>query len=315
MNPQHSTSQRSAGRQRPSARKLAGSAIALLLLAGLGGELVARFGLGLGDPPLSLADPDIEYLPKPGTYRRFGNRIAINSHFMRSPERDRFSVLVMGDSVMHGGALTDQQELATTLLAAQLDVAVGNVSADSWGPINLLAYGQKFGFFGADVVVLVLNGPDASDARQWVPVVGEHPRFPTSAPVLALQEGLVRYLPRYLPQFRAQPPQPPRAATTPVERATGSVAPEAIAAIAELVQLGRASGARVAIALHPMRDGDAMPARYAALSQVARETGATVIPLEIPVAGYRDEIHLNALGQAAIADQLRPLVWQWLNEE
>ena len=40
-------------------------------------EVYARVVLGLGDPPLWMADPEIEYLPQPAKrYRRFGNRIS-----------------------------------------------------------------------------------------------------------------------------------------------------------------------------------------------------------------------------------------------
>lgn len=45
-----------------------------------GGELTARFGLGLGNPPLSQAHPRIEYLLAPNQdVKRFGNRVAINA--------------------------------------------------------------------------------------------------------------------------------------------------------------------------------------------------------------------------------------------
>ena len=37
----------------------------LLLLVVIAGELAARLLLGLGTPPLSMADPEIEYLFKP----------------------------------------------------------------------------------------------------------------------------------------------------------------------------------------------------------------------------------------------------------
>src|SRR5437762_1643345 len=64
-------------RWRRRALWLASGLLALLVT----GEIVARYGLGLGDPPLSVADPQIEYLFKPNqTCRRFGHRIHYNAY-------------------------------------------------------------------------------------------------------------------------------------------------------------------------------------------------------------------------------------------
>ena len=142
----------------------------LFVLVGLL-EAYARVVLGLGDPPLWMADPEIEYLPQPAkSYLRFGKRISYNAYSMRSRDfprtkvnPDELRVLVVGDSVINGGAQTDQQALATTLLenklAESLDrpVLVANIAAGSWGPPNILAYLRRFGLFDADVVVIVLT--------------------------------------------------------------------------------------------------------------------------------------------------------------
>src|SRR5215213_5583367 len=101
--------------------------IALVLML-VGAELFARFYLGLGDPPLMRADPDIEYLFKADQdCRRFGNRIKYNHYSMRSedfPEhksdKNEQRVMVVGDSVVNGGALMDQAKLGTTLLRDRL---------------------------------------------------------------------------------------------------------------------------------------------------------------------------------------------------
>jgi len=103
---------------------LAGAVLVGLIAAG---ELFARFGLGLGDPPLSEAHPQIEYLFKLDQgARRFGNQVFINAYGMRSPDfapekaPGELRVLVFGDSVLNGGNLSDQAELATSLLAELL---------------------------------------------------------------------------------------------------------------------------------------------------------------------------------------------------
>jgi len=126
---------------------LAISAVILGIL--LTGEAFSRWYLGLGDPPLTVRDPEIEYMFAPNQdVRRFGNRVAYNAWSMRSdpvaprkPHPREFRMLVMGDSVINGGALTDQTRLATTLAQARLSSSdhpafVGNVSAGSWGPEN-----------------------------------------------------------------------------------------------------------------------------------------------------------------------------------
>ena len=118
---------RSSGNWRRS--KLAGiflfASVALL-------ELFARFGLGLGDPPLTQRDPGINYLFVPGTYHRFGNTIHYNSFSMRADEisptkqnPDELRVLVMGDSVLNGGALTDDHDLATFIAQKKLSELLG----------------------------------------------------------------------------------------------------------------------------------------------------------------------------------------------
>src|SRR3954462_12635056 len=68
-------------------KRLAAWAAILLLAMLIGGEVFARFYLGLGDPPLLMSYPQIEYLFKPnGTYRRFGNHIHYNAYSMRSDD-------------------------------------------------------------------------------------------------------------------------------------------------------------------------------------------------------------------------------------
>jgi hypothetical protein len=89
-------------------------------------ELYARFQLGLGDPPLSEGAPDIDYIFKPNQRcRRFGNAVNYNNLSMRMDEDvvegdSRRRVFVIGDSVINGGSLTDQGELATALLQREL---------------------------------------------------------------------------------------------------------------------------------------------------------------------------------------------------
>ncbi|WP_448570608.1 hypothetical protein [Trichothermofontia sp.] len=177
------------------------------------GEIFSRYYLGLGTPPLSIAHPTIEYMFKPNQdVYRFGNHIIINQYGMRTAPfsvdetDDELRIMVFGDSVLNGGNLTDHADLATTFLQEKLNqtqkqkVVVGNISAGSWGPGNWLAYAKEYGFFGADVVVLVISSHDYADNPSFSDL--NQNTHPTRYPILALVEGVTRYLPRYLPHLK-----------------------------------------------------------------------------------------------------------------
>jgi hypothetical protein len=152
-----------------------------------------------------MTHPSIEYLYQPNQdVRRFGNRILINAYGMRSPDfpalkqdPDERRILVFGDSVLNGGAQTDHEALATSILSRQLadvwhkPLVVGNVSAGSWGPGNWLAYAREYGLFDADAVVLVMSSHDTADNPTFAPL---NPNtHPTECPWTAVGEGLTRY--------------------------------------------------------------------------------------------------------------------------
>lgn len=288
----------------------------LFVLVGLL-EVYARVVLGLGNPPLWMADPEIEYLPQPAkSYLRFGNRISYNAYSMRSRDFPRnkvnpaeLRVLVVGDSIINGGAHTDQQALATTLLehklAESLDrpVMVANIAAGSWGPPNILAYLRRFGLFDADVVVIVLNSPDYADAPTFQPL---GPRRPQRKPVLALQELHGKYVPRYFKKNRGlrrkrQPPTPEAIDTC-------------LSALRELIRMTRQAGASVLLAQYLKRSEVAtMPEiGHRKIAQVAQEAGIEPIQLgpEFSKAlrdgpdPYLADIHPNEHGQRIIAEVL-----------
>ena len=176
------------------------------------GEIFARYYLGLGTPPLSMSHPSIEYLFKPNQdLHRFGNHFLTNQYGMRSETFSRKKnnnecrVMVFGDSVVNGGNLTDHANLATTILKDKLskildkNVVVGNISAGSWGPGNWLAYAQEYGFFDADIIVLVISSHDYIDNPTFQPL--DKNTHPTTKPISAFIEGIERYVPRYFPKI------------------------------------------------------------------------------------------------------------------
>ena len=176
--------------------------LAILALFVLG-ELFLRWRYGLGDAVLMRADDDYEYIAQPNQRRkRFGNRVVYNSHSMRNEELIPGSarILCIGDSILNGGTLTDQSELATSILSKELSAETGkqvqvlNVSAGSWGPDNCLAYLKRHGHFGAKGIILVVSSHDAHDTMTFVPVVGQHRSYPSRQYPLAIMELWDRYL-------------------------------------------------------------------------------------------------------------------------
>lgn len=334
--PQDASPTPPAPRPRRWRRRFAHVLIVLLLL-GVVGELFARFYLGLGDPPLSQADPKIEYLFKPDQdCHRFGNRIRYNHYSMRSDDFPahkadprELRVLVVGDSVINGGVQTDQSKLATTLLQQRLSadlgrpVVVGNVSAGSWGPPNEQAYLKRFGLFDADVLVIVLSSHDAHDVPTFEPVVGVSPTFPDHRPVLALWEGFERYL---LPRFRGPAPTPadpgapvPGATTAPVKQADVDAS---LAALREMIRMAKSTRAAVVVAQYPEAAELAAPPKpgYQLIADEARKDGVEPTAIAPAFAAakargedpYRDPIHPNDAGQRIIADVLSDVIKQRL---
>ena len=290
-------------------------------------ELIARFYYGLGDPPLVQADPRIEYLYQPSkTYYRFGHVIHYNAYSMRSedfPQRRQdpreLRIMVLGDSVINGGASTDQNELATELLKARLSnelkrpVVVGNISAGSWGPPNLLAYAERFGWFDANVVIIVVGSEDYGDVPLFRPLSADQP---STSPVCALQEVLMRYLPALIDFVRrGASSQSPEAVPAPSRQEID----DSLYALGQLIDQARDTGALVALAMHSERNELTSGPKpgYAILQAAARKRNVPIIEFKSAFLRsltteqrepYRDWVHPNALGQRLIADSL----FDWL---
>jgi hypothetical protein len=275
--------------------------IAVLLFAG--GEAVARFVLGLGDPPLTIRDPDIEYLFAPNRcYHRFGNRVCYNAWSMRSDDLPAAKadgerrVLVLGDSVINGGATTDQADLATEILKKRLGIVVGNVSAGSWGPANLLAYLKRFGSFDADELVFVFSAHDLTDLPLFEPDLG--PDFPETTPPFALWEAATRYLPRYLGVGTVS-------STNSGPRPAVDKAAEGRKVASELLAFARSMAPSLCVVFHHDRETiGKTPSEEIAFGEIATAAGARFVSGIETASDYRDFIHLNAAGQTALADTI-----------
>ena len=183
---------------------------ALLLVTGLLLEVLSRIIIGLGDPPIVILDSKIEYMIRPSSsYVRWGNVIEYNAFGMRSPEinseksPDTYRVMLLGDSVLNGGPAIGQNETIPYVLRRIAPSICGqsteflSVSCGGWGARNMLEYLRKFGTFGADQIILLLNSTDAVDVASYLSDYG--PDFPLKKPLSAAVEGFERYLPRFLP--------------------------------------------------------------------------------------------------------------------
>lgn len=292
------------------------------MVAIIGGEIFARYYLGLGTPPLSITHPQIEYMFKPNQdVKRFGNHIMINQYGMRTVSFDahksdngEFRVMVFGDSVLNGGNLTDHSALATTLLQERLSekqkAVVGHISAGSWGPGNWLAYANEYGFFDADIVVLVISSHDYADNPTFQVLKNTHP---TKSPASALLEGITRYLPPYLPQLDVGGVG--SESDIFAEKASEKDAANGLNDLKNFLELARKSSANVIVLQHwekseiergTPKDG------YRRIQQVCESTGVSCISLEPYFSQaikngnnpYRDNIHPNQIGQKLIADAL-----------
>lgn len=290
-----------------------------LIAAAVLAELVARFGLGLGDPPLFVRDNAVEYMIKPGMYRRFGHAISINRWSQRSPEIDakksdpnELRVLVIGDSVVNGGALLDDAQTATRLLEDALraelsrPVRVLNIAAGSWGPQNQLAYLEKFGTFDADAAVIVWSSHDAWDVPRFDGLRDDQPE---QRPLLAVGELVGRYV---LPRLRTS-----KAALSPTDEDFARALRSAGSLVAHLK---KAQGMPIAVVLHETRGEIEGKPADPALERGRRQLADLVSAQDIPVLRtrdrlepglargepvFQDDIHPTAAGQALVARSLR----------
>ncbi|PSB59029.1 SGNH/GDSL hydrolase family protein [Chamaesiphon polymorphus] len=294
------------------------------VLAIASGEIFARYYLGLGTPPLSVAHPTIEYMYKPDRdVYRYGHHFVTNQYGMRSVPFDKkkgsneFRIMVFGDSVINGGSLTDQAELATSIVQEQLakklgkKVIVGNISAGSWGPGNWLAYAQEYGFFDPDLVVLVLSSHDYVDNPTFASLNKD--THPTDNPASALTEGIEKYFDNYMSKMAGgttvieafQLPAPKKDKEKEAEE-------KGLGDLSSFLELAKSNSTDVLVFQH-YEQPEIVSGRANGGNQKIKETceklGIDVVSLEpyfrkSMQAGanpYRDFIHPNRVGQKLIA--------------
>jgi hypothetical protein len=292
-------------------------------------EAVCRFGLGLGDPPLVTRDSQCGYRFAPSqSVERFGNNVSYDANSVRGNTAEHsvetcLKTLVIGDSVLNGGTLTDDRNTATGLLnGLELDfsgkpLAFLNLSAGSWAPPQQLAYLKAYGTLNVKLVVLVLSSHDALG-----PATGDTPPFPTLKPWTAAEELLLRYglgVRRQLLGSDAKLGWKAPAAQVP-EAVRKKSDPTAVSTwcLNEMITLCNKKQIAVAAVLWPTReesekgewDGTA-----ATIRRVLDEQGTPTADLLSNVAAtpgfssrcYRDSIHPTEEGQRLIAGSILEL--------
>lgn len=289
--------------------------VAVALMAfGIGAiEVYLRMQYGLTTPTLYSSHPTIEYVAKPGQdVRIYGNRQLYNDLSMRSPSLDQTDhdrlVLVFGDSVLNGGNILDQAEIATTLASKPEGqngnrILFGNVSAKSWGPANLLGWVDENGFREADTAIFVLSSHDAYDLPTFEPL--DPAVHPTEPPALALSYVLSRVAARFLPARPAQADTPP----TEDEVARG------LSELATLIGRAADAGLRVCLVQHLTRSEIITEPKlgYAEIRSLFAGHNIPVLNLGDEIRGLKeaandpfiDDIHINADGQALLVKLIK----------
>lgn len=296
-------------------------------------ELVLRYKYGFCSAPLYVADPDFEYIYAPNqSVVRFGNLIETNSLSMRSKEVDSSDstvILLIGDSVVLGGSLTDQKDLASTMLEDQLSidlntkVRVLNISAGSWGPDNGAAYLKKHGLFNAKLMCLVASSHDAHDNMTHSNTVGIDYNLPDKQYSFAIIELWDRYIrPRYLSDYTGNSLYFAPKIDTTAAHAIRKSGPTFNPGFAEINHIAKENKIPFFILLHPetseVSSGSYNYQGQEIINFAQKDSVRLIKELDkgVSLDLYRenDVVHYNSKGQYFLYRNLRPLFLEYLKQ-
>ena len=289
----------------------------------LSSEVALREIWGFCDAPLSIESEKYEYIFAPNQDRfRFRKHVKYNTFSQRSeePKKKKKKVLGCGDSVINGGSQTDQKDIATTLFEERTGVQMLNISAGSWGPDNCAAYIEEKGTFDAEGIILVVSSHDAHDNMDFKPVVGQSVAFPAKQYKLAIWEVVDRYLvPRVSSMFKSSkgsssnPLDPDAAVNAGIQKQGKEFNP----GFNQLKALADSCGMKFAVYLHPEKsevEAGAYNTQGEEIIAWAKENDiALYLGMEEGEAldGFRDNIHLNELGQQRLAACFEIIYKEW----
>lgn len=284
-------------------------------------ELILRYVFGFCDAVLYQSSPAYEYIAQPNQHRyRFFSHIDYNSYSQRSDEPDSTKTIVLGlgDSVIFGGTMLDQDSIATTLFSKETGMQMLNISSGSWGPDNCAAYLKEKGTFGAKAMVLVCSSHDAFDVMSHIPVVGIYPNYPDEQYKLAIWEVVDRYLmPRIKVYFSGKQLLDPDAQVVEKVKSDEGVAKKALnfdPGFDQLLQISEEKHIPFFIYLHPevsevmsrkYKKGGLMIMEWAKTHHIKLIDGLNE---GVTVDMYRDVIHLNEKGQRNLANSLKKMI-------
>ncbi|MFB2981710.1 SGNH/GDSL hydrolase family protein [Microseira sp. BLCC-F43] len=309
----------------PAKYWIPGGSIALLVAT----ELTLRFAFGLGRPVLVQADPQTGYRFQPNQkVFRFGKRVEYNQYSQRSEPitsqkpPGKLRILMVGDSVLNGGNPTDQSQTITELFEAKLAASgqkaeILNASAGSWGIGNQLGYLREFGTFNADAVILQIGTHDLTQPTSNSANVGNHPAFPTQAPLLAIQDAWTRYLWPALAGKLGLNSSGADFSASPTSQDPEQQYQQNMQLLKEIVKLVRSQNIPVFVLFTPNRD-DLIP--KANQPKYKSQFLRLLLTLQVPIIDshqawstlppttvesyFRDQVHLNVAGNGAIALEL-----------
>lgn len=284
-------------------------------------EIFLRYVFGFCDAVLYQSSPAYEYIAQPNQHRyRFFSHIDYNSYSQRSEEPDSTKTIVLGlgDSVILGGTMLDQDSVATTLFSKETGMQMLNISSGSWGSDNCAAYLKEKGTFGAKAMVLVCSSHDAFDVMSHIPVVGIYPNYPDKQYKLAIWEVIDRYLmPRIKVYFRGKQLLDPDAQVVEKVKSEEGVANKALnfdPGFDQLLQISDEKHIPFFIYLHP-EVGEVMSRKYKEGGLMIMEWAKTHhiklidgLNEGVTVDMYRDVIHLNEKGQRNLANSLKKMI-------
>ncbi len=307
-----------------------GGLLATLLIAALLLEGVLRFGFGFSRPPLYIADDAMGYRLAPNQrIRRLGNRIHINEYSMRAeaiaptPAPQTLRLFLLGDSLANGNWWTDQDDILSVQIAQALQPTLPqpysqveplNASANSWGPRNELAYLQRYGTFGATVVVLLLNTDDLFGTAPTSLQVGRDRNYPSQNFPSAIAEVLSRLTHK----------NQPIPGLKEIQSEGGDRVGKNLTAINGIYQQTTAEGSIFLLVLSPLKRELPGPRDYELIARQRLQDWATennvlyidLLPTfqqhENTASLYRDHIHLSPFGNELVsrivAEKITPLI-------
>lgn len=292
--------------------------ICFILIALL--EFTLRFVFGFCDAVLYQPSPAYEYVAQPNQHHyRFFSHIDYNSYSQRSDEPDSTKTIVLGlgDSVIFGGTMLDQDSIATTLFSKETGMQMLNISSGSWGPDNCAAYLKEKGTFGAKAMVLVCSSHDAFDVMSHIPVVGIYPNYPDKQYKLAIWEVIDRYLmPRIKVYFSGKQLLDPDAQVVEKVKSDEGVAQKSFnfdPGFDQLLQISEEKHIPFFIYLHPekgevekneYKEGGKLIIDWANTHHVKLVDG---LKEGVTTDMFRDVIHLNEKGQRNLADSFKKI--------